>query len=209
MIRDLVWRTLRATRLPNLMTWALAQHAHETGLRQVRAGEGVKFGPGSRVVNPGPRDRVAVGAHTVIDGELLVHDYGGTIVVGESCYVGPGTRIWSGDQLTIGDHVFIAHNVTITDTNAHQLDAGERASHYQRTVVEARPFEKGSIETAPVRIGDHAWINFNVAILKGVTIGEGAIIGAGSLVTKDVPPYVLCAGNPARVIRALRADDER
>ncbi|HEY1549429.1 MAG TPA: acyltransferase, partial [Kofleriaceae bacterium] len=128
------------------------------------------------------------------------------IAIGSSCYVGTGTRLWSGEQLRIGDHVFIAHNVTITDTNAHQIDAGERARHYERTVVAAQPFEKGSIETAPVAIGDHAWINFNVAILKGVTIGEGAIIGAGSVVTKHVPPYVLAAGNPARVVRELRSD---
>lgn len=203
MIRDLIWRTLRAARIPQVMTWALAQHASESGLQRVRAARGARFGGGSRVINPGPRERISVGADTLIDGELLVHDYGGTIEIGEACYIGPGTRVWSGDRLQIGDHVFIAHNVTITDTDAHQLDAGERAQHYQRTVVEARPFEKGTIATAPVSIGSHAWINFNVAILKGVTIGEGAIVGAGSVVTKDVPPYVLCAGNPARVIRAL------
>lgn len=207
-MKELVWKVLRAARVPQLMTWALAEHAHERGLRAVAASDQVRFGPASRVINPGPATRISVGARTLIDGELLVHDYGGQISIGESCYVGPGTRIWSGEQLRIGNHVFIAHNVTITDTNAHQLDAGERAAHYQRTVVEARPFEKGSIETAQVTIGDHAWINFNTAILKGVTIGEGAIIGAGSVVTHDVPPYVLCAGNPARVIRALRANDE-
>jgi acetyltransferase-like isoleucine patch superfamily enzyme len=208
-MKDLVWKLLRAARVPHVMTWALAEHAHERSLRAVSAGAQVRFGPTSRVINPGPAARISVGARTLIDGELLVHDYGGEIAIGEACYVGPGTRIWSGDHLRIGDHVFVAHNVTITDTNAHQIDALERAEHYQRTVVEARPFEKGSIESAPVVIGDHAWINFNAAILKGVTIGEGAIIGAGSVVTKDVPPYVLCAGNPARVIRELRDHDER
>ena len=208
MIRDLVWRALRVARVPEVLNWALAKHAHERSLHAVIAGAGVRFGPTARVINPGAPARITVGANTLVDGELLVHDYGGTIAIGESSYVGAGTRVWSGDALRIGDHVFIAHNVTITDTNAHQVDAEERAEHYQRTVVEARPFEKGSIETALVMIGSHAWINFNVAILKGVTIGEGAIIGAGSVVTKDVPPYVLCAGNPARVIRPLRPDDK-
>lgn len=208
MMREILWPLLRGARVPQVLSWALARYAHERCLGQVTAGADVRFGAMARVHNPKTRDQIAVGARTLVDGELLIHDYGGRIQIGESCYIGMGTRIWSGDHVRIGDHVFIAHNATITDTNAHQLDASERAAHYQRTVVEARPFEKGSIETAPVVIGAHAWINFNVAILKGVTIGEGAIIGAGSVVTKHIPPYVLCAGNPARVIRALRADDD-
>ena len=202
---ETVWKMLRVARVPQVIEWALARNAHERGLRMVTAtGPDVRFGASSRVLNAGDPSRIEVGARTLVDGELLVHDYGGRIIIGESAYIGMGSRVWSGDKVQIGNHVFVAHNVTITDTNSHQTDAEERAAHYQRTVVEGRPFEKGTIKTAPVVIGDHAWINFNVAILKGVTVGEGAIIGAGSVVTKDVPPYVLCAGNPAHVIRSLR-----
>jgi acetyltransferase-like isoleucine patch superfamily enzyme len=196
---------LQTARVPEVLEWAFARFAHERGLERVTAtGPDVRFGSTARIVNAGDRSRIAVGAHTLCDGELLVHDYGGRIEIGESTYIGAGTRVWSGELVRIGAHVFIAHNVTITDTNSHQLDAGERAEHYQRTVVEGRPFEKGTIKTAPITIGDHAWINFNVAILKGVTIGEGAIVGAGAVVTKDVPPYVLVAGNPAHVVRPLK-----
>ncbi|MBA3503468.1 MAG: acyltransferase [Myxococcota bacterium] len=201
---ELVWKVLRVARVPQLMEWTLARGAHERCIRQVTAADGARFGPAARIINANDPSRIVVGAKTLVDGELLVHDYGGRITIGESSYIGMGSRIWSGDAVTIGAHVFVAHNCTITDTNSHQMDAEERADHYQRTVVEGRPFEKGTIKTAPIAIGDHAWINFNVAILKGVTIGEGAIVGAGSVVTKDVPPYVLCAGNPARVVRALR-----
>ncbi|MBK9292954.1 MAG: hypothetical protein IPM57_00660 [Oligoflexia bacterium] len=88
------------------------------------------------------------------------------------------------------------------------MDAIERKEHYIRTCVNKKPFEKGSIKTAPVIIEDHAWINFGVGILKGVKIGEGAIVGAMSLVTKDVPPYTLVAGNPAQIIKNIAKNNE-
>ena len=138
-----------------------------------------------------------------MDGELLVHDYGGVIEIGENTYVGMGSRIWSGEHVKVGNDVFIAHNVNITDTNSHQMDARERHDHYVDHIVMGNPFQKGNVETSPVVIGDHAWINFNVGILKGVRIGEGAIVGACSLVTKDVQPYTLVAGNPLREIKKL------
>ena len=204
-MRELVYRTLRLARVPQIIEWTLARWTHDRSMRQVTAAAGVRFGPTARVVGGDPQ-RFVIGKKTLVDGELLVLDYGGRISIGESSYIGMGTRVWSGEDVRIGDHVFVAHNVTISDTNSHQMEADERAAHYQRTVVEGKPFEKGTIKTAPIVIGDHAWINFNVAILKGVTIGEGAIIGAGSVVTKNVPPYVLCAGNPAQVIRPLRKE---
>ena len=61
----------------------------------------------------------------------------------------------------------------------------------------------------PVTIGDYAWIGLNCIILTGVTIGEGAIIGAGSVVTRDVPPHCLAAGSPARVLRHLAPGEDR
>jgi acetyltransferase-like isoleucine patch superfamily enzyme len=198
---------LRFFRVGKIVRLALEEERRALCEAAVTPAEGVRFGPAAIVHNPPERRaRIRIGRHTHVDGELLCHDYGGDIEIGEYTYVGLGARVWSGDSVRIGSHVFLAHNVNVTDTNSHQIDAEERKAHYLRTAVNGEPFQKGSIRTAPVVIEDHAWINFGVGILKGVRIGEGAIVGAMSLVTKDVPPYTLVAGNPARVIRSLKGD---
>lgn len=203
-IRAAVLALMRLTRFGKLVALALADYREVECRRQVTAAEGARFGASATVHGTrGARNRIHLGENTLVDGELLVHDYGGKIEIGESTYIGLGTRVWSGESVKIGNHVFLAHNVNVTDTNSHQFSARERAEHYERTNVNGQPFEKGSIKTAPIVIEDHAWINFGVGILKGVRIGEGAIVGAMSLVTKDVPPYTLVAGNPARVIRSI------
>ena len=85
-------------------------------------------------------------------------------------------------EINIGDNVFISHDVTIMDSDAHQIKSGRE-------------------KTKAVSIGDNVWIGSKTLILKGVNIGSGAVIGAGSVVTKDVPAGCIVAGNPARVIR--------
>jgi len=178
---------------------------HELKCRSLTGNSLAIFGPSANICVPPRRTHanIVVGKHSLVDGELLIHDYGGKIEIGESTYIGKGSRIWSGENVRIGNHVFVAHNCTITDTNSHQYSARERAEDYQRRIIEHKPFEKGSIKTAPIVIEDHVWINFGVGILKGVRIGEGAIIGSGSLVTKDVAPWTLVAGSPAKFIRDI------
>jgi acetyltransferase-like isoleucine patch superfamily enzyme len=89
------------------------------------------------------------------------------------------------------------------DTNAHEIDATERAARYVDLINNGSWADKGDVLTAPVVIGDYVWICFNAIILKGVTIGEGAIVAAGAVVTKNVPCYTLVAGNPAIVIKEI------
>lgn len=146
-------------------------------------------------------NKINIGYNTHIRGELLVFKYGGQISIGDNCYIGENTKIWSGERITIKNSVLISHNVNIIDTSSHELNSVERSNRYIQ-LIERGPWEtKGSIITKPIVIEDFAWINFNSIILKGVTIGEGAIVGAGSVVTKDVPPYAVVAGNPAKIIK--------
>jgi acetyltransferase-like isoleucine patch superfamily enzyme len=103
----------------------------------------------------------------------------------------------------VGNHVLIAHNVNIVDTNSHEIPHIERAERYIELITKGYPVEKASIQTAPITIEDYVWISFNATILKGVTIGKGAIVAAGAVVTKDVPPFTIVAGNPAVVVKTL------
>ena len=129
------------------------------------------------------------------------HD--GEIAMGDWCFVGPNSHIWSARQVTIGNRVLISHNVDIHDNNSHPFDRDARFKHTQTIFRTGHPRSDPGIESAPVCIGDDVWIGFGASILKGVTIGEGAIVGARSVVTRDVAPYTVVAGNPARVIKTL------
>ena len=140
----------------------------------------------------------------IIDGELRVFNYGGYIEIGEFSYIGPGSRIWSGEKIIIGKNVLISHNVNISDTSAHELNYIERSENFKYLIDKGYSKEKGSIKTAPIYIDDYAWINFGAIILRGVKIGKGAIVSAGSVVTKDVPEFTLVVGNPAVVKKYLK-----
>ncbi len=165
----------------------------------------VRFYYESRVLNfQGDSSKIEIGDGTNIRGELLLLRYGGRIKIGENCYIGDHSRIWSGDSIEIGNNVLVSHNVNIIDTNSHEMDHVERAMGYVNLIKYGYPAEKGSVLTKPIIIKDHAWISFNVTILKGVTIGEGAVIGAGSVVTRDVEPWTVVGGNPAVVLKKLR-----
>lgn len=115
---------------------------------------------------------------------------GGKIAIGN--HVGmTSTRIWIHESLTIGDNVKIGACVLLMDTDAHQLNYIERRQG------------KGPIVSIPITIEDDAWIGAHSIVLKGVTIGARSIIGAGSVVTKDIPADCIAAGNPCRVIKYL------
>jgi len=97
------------------------------------------------------------------------------------------------EKIEIGNNILIGENVTIRDSDNHNIINTD--SQIDRT------FSEYGKTTAPIKIGNHVWIGLNVTILKGVTIGDGAIVAAGAVVTKDVLPNTLVGGVPARVIK--------
>ena len=150
--------------------------------------------------NAGDRSRIVIGRGTHLYGDLLVLAHGGRIAIGEDSFVSENSRIWSGKSVRIGDRVLISHQVNIHDSNSHSLSAKQRHEHYVRIVTSGHPESLDEVAEAPINIEDDAWIGFGAAILKGVTIGQGAIVSACSVVTKDVPAFTIVAGNPARQI---------
>jgi acetyltransferase-like isoleucine patch superfamily enzyme len=162
-----------------------------------------RLGPRARVINiAGDSSRIRIGAHSVVDGELLTFGHGGNIQIGEWCFVGVETRIWSACEIVVGDRVMISHGVNVFDNLTHPLGAIARHEHFRNITTHGHPraIELGE---RPVRIEDDAWIAAGATILRGIKIGRGAIVGAGAVVTRDVQPFTVVAGNPARFIRAV------
>jgi acetyltransferase-like isoleucine patch superfamily enzyme len=161
----------------------------------------------ARVLNMnGRREAVRVGGFTHVRGELFTFAHGGEILIGGYCYIGEGTRIWSARSIRIGERVLIAHNVTIMDSLTHPIAAATRHEHFRQIVTTGHPRHM-DLGERPVDIGDDVWIGCMSVILRGVTLGKGAIVGAGSVVTEAVPPWTIVGGNPARVIREIIAEE--
>jgi acetyltransferase-like isoleucine patch superfamily enzyme len=151
--------------------------------------------------------KISIKENSFINGELTVYKHGGEIRIGQYCFIGEHTKIWSAKEILIGDRVLIAHNVNIHDCNDHPIDPKQRHLHYKSIISTGHP-DDIFLEEKKIVIEDDVWIGFNATILKGVTIGKGAIVGACSVVTKDVAPYTIVVGNPARIVKTIKPENE-
>ncbi len=133
------------------------------------------------VFDVGPRGRVTLGDFSLITLALIVCD----------------------EEVEIGDYALLSWNVVVMDTYRVPLNPHDRRRELIRAARREPPYSGMEAGGRPVRIGRYAWVGFEACVLPGVTIGEGSIVGARSVVAEDVPPYTLVAGNPARFIRRL------
>lgn len=155
----------------------------------------------AKIVNgAGKPESIRIGMNSVVLGELAVLTETGLIDLGTNSYIGPGSRIMAFEKIQIGDRVQISHDVNIYDNNSHSISASKRFAHMQSILRSGHPKSVDNVPSAPVVIEDDAWIGFGSIILKGVRIGKGAVIGAGSVITKDVPPFKVVVGSPQREI---------
>jgi acetyltransferase-like isoleucine patch superfamily enzyme len=154
------------------------------------------------------RKYVKVSEGSIIQASLIFERETGFISVGKNSFIG-GSSLICIDSIEIGNDVLISWGCTIIDNDAHSLAWELRkkdVSDWKRGMDDGslgKYKDWSNVAHAPIKIKDKVWIGFNSIILKGVTIGEGAIVGAGSVVTKDVPPYTVVGGNPAKIIKNL------
>nr|WP_321573710.1 acyltransferase [Nocardioides sp. Kera G14] len=159
----------------------------------------------SEIHNPRGKANIYVGAGSIVAGQLNTFGHGGKIKMGERCFMGKNSRIWSAEMVTVGNNVLISHDANIHDTISHSLSVADRRDHFDSMFSEiGHPTSLPNVPSAPVIIEDDAWIGFGAAVMKGVTVGRGAVVGAHAVVTKDVPPYAIVVGNPARIVGTAR-----
>ena len=120
-------------------------------------------------------------------------DYGYNIEIGENFYSNHNLIILDGNKVIFGDNVFIAPNCAFY-TAGHPIDVNRR--------------NQGLEYAKPIKIGNNVWIGGNVVVLPGVTIGDNTVIGAGSIVTRDIPANVVAVGNPCRVIKQIDGKED-
>lgn len=142
---------------------------------------------------------IRVGECCRIYGALQSQDQG-RITIGDHTCIYERSVVGSVDSVTIGNCVIISNHVHIFDNNNHPISPAVR---HEMCVggFEGEPWRWRHADHAPVVIEDDVWICEYASIMKGVTIGKGSVVAAHAVVTKDVPPYTVVAGNPARVVK--------
>ena len=152
---------------------------------------------------------LTIGKDCIVSGSFIFESQNGLITIGEHWFIGGGTYI-SHSSIEIGNNVTIAWGGTIYDHDSHSLNYLDRRKDIDdelNDIRNGRNFIKNkdwsNVNSKPIKICDDAWIGMNAIILKGVTIGEGAVVAAGSVVTKDVPAWTVVAGNPAIVVKNI------
>ncbi len=178
-----------------LRTAALRRHAV--------IGPGFHCSRHTTLLNEGVADQVRIGRNvTLLDDELRCYS-GGRIVIGDSVWMSLRGQIISATSVEIGSHCIFGRDVYISDTNEHPIDPDARRQQTSAYLLNGTPPDRSLAVSAPVRIGDGAWIGERAIILKGVTVGRDSVVAAGSVVTKDVPARTVAAGDPARVVKTL------
>jgi acetyltransferase-like isoleucine patch superfamily enzyme len=167
-------------------------------------GRQVDIMPGSQVrasrIRAVSGTRISIAQGATVEAHIAAERPGAIVEIGMNAFIG-ASAIACADHITIGRRVLISWGCAITDHDSHSLDWRTRRQDAERWARGEKDWS--SVPVAPVAIEEDAWVGMHAVVLKGVTIGARSVVAAGSIVTHDVPPDVVVAGNPARIIRRL------
>lgn len=149
----------------------------------------------------GNKSHIKIGNNCSLHAILSV-DETGEIEIGDYTTIRSDTRVYAAESIRIGHHVIISDHVWICDNNNHPTSCDERIALCE-SGFESELWAWKYSDKSKIVIEDNVWIGRASTILKGVTIGKGSIVATRAVVTKDVPPYSIVAGNPARVVKNL------
>lgn len=161
-------------------------------------------------LTPENRKYVTIGERGLIKAQFTFETSQGEIHIGNNTHIG-GAHFICRTRIDVGNDVTMAWGITLYDHDSHstnweyrQHDNEQCYKDYIETGCNITNKDWSHVNSAPIRIEDKVWIGMDVLVLKGVTIGEGSVVAARSVVTKSAPPHSLIAGNPARVIKSLK-----
>lgn len=140
-----------------------------------------------------------VGDQSLIDGTICFERNDASLQIGRNTAINGGTMFVLSEQSKVGDNVWVSFDCLIMDHDGHSPASVIRRKDLPN-LLSGRAKDWSVVKGAPVHIEDDAWIGARAIILKGVTVGRASIVGAGAVVTKDVPPYSIVGGNPAVII---------
>ena len=153
----------------------------------------------------GSKESIRIGDNCRIRCQLIALG-SGKISIGNNTYIGGPSKVGATESITIGNDVIISGDVHIFDNNNHPTAPEARLAMTQSADSEGPLWSWIESESKPVVIEDNVWIGERCTVLKGVKIGRGSIVACNSVVTNDVPPYTIVAGNPAKVVKNLLED---
>lgn len=157
------------------------------------------LGYGTMFIGMQKKKQIVLGEHVDVNGCISVGK-NGSVTIGDYALIGPRVLIQAIKKIEIGRFAYIGPDVLIIDSNHHSIYAMDR-------MLDELAVDKGisglNAVSKPIKIGNHAWIGRRAMIFKGVTIGDRAIVGAGSVVTHDVPADSVAAGNPATIVKKI------
>lgn len=193
---------------PKFAGIASEQSGHPVEVDAVLAETAIVEATGGVLNMTGDPGRIHIGENSQLAGRIILYPNGSRVSMGDWCYIGQRSEIWAMTEVSIGDRVFLSHDVNVHDTNSHSLDPTERHEHFRYYQEHGSPSDwkdLPGVSAEPIVIEDDCWLGFGVTVFKGVTIGKGSVIAARSIVTKDVPPGSFYRNSFEPVITPLAA----